>query len=430
MWNCPSVATVEASNEVFTGRIDEVRVYNVALAQSAIQKDMNSPLGTASQAVSAAPLATQPVAATPTEPTDQMVTPAFIPTSTASPTVAPISASTETTNDLVLGLGFEEGTGSTTADSSIYHNNGTLVNGPLWTTQGKFGNAIQFDGIDDRVSVDDAVSLDVTTGLTIEAWVYPTKLNNWSTIVMKELPSSFAYVLYGWWFGADAAAGTNSGGERVTSGGGMLPLNTWTHVAMTYNGAQQILYFNGQAVASNDYTGALTTTSLPLSIGGNNQESNEVFTGSIDEVRVYNGALSQTDIQRDMNAPVVQAADTQSPNPSETVTETLTPELTETLDMAVTETLSPSPEQTETLDAESTETLAPPAESTETVSPETTELADVTDIPTPTPTDTSTGTPTPSETPTLTPTLTETATPELTEEPTYTPTPTETTTEG
>ena len=168
-------------------------------------------------------------------------------------------------------MGFEEGSGGTTADKSSYHNNGSLLNGAAWTTQGKYGNAIQFDGVNDRISVADASSLDLTTGLTVEAWVYPTKANNWSTIVMKGLSSSFSYVLYGWWFGTDSAAGTYSGGERATSGGGPLPLNTWTHVAMTYNGAQQILYINGQVVASNNDTGAITTSNVELSIGGNSR---------------------------------------------------------------------------------------------------------------------------------------------------------------
>ena len=312
----------------------------------------------------------------------------------------------------------------TTTDTSGYHNIGSLLNGAAWTNQGKFGNAIQFDGVDDRVRVADSLSLHVTNSLTVEAWVYPTRVNNWSAIVIKEIPNTFSYVLYGWWFGTDSAAGTTSNGERATSGGGSLPLNTWTHIAMTYNGAQQILYINGNAVASNADTGIINITSDPLSIGGNGQASNEVFTGKIDEVRVYNVALSQAAIRRDMNAPVGPSVTTLSANTSRAVAPSL-PE-------AVTETVSPLPEQTETLDAESTETVTAPIESNETISLETTELVSSTDMPTPTSTDTpaeiptatetATSTPTDTETATLTPTPTETYTPESTEEPTFTPT--------
>ncbi|MBI1259166.1 MAG: hypothetical protein GC204_16980 [Chloroflexi bacterium] len=342
-------------------------------------------------------------------------------TRTVAPTATPTSGRAQTGGSLILGLGFEEGTGGTTTDTSGYNNTGSLLNGAAWTNQGKFGNAIQFDGVDDRVRVADSPSLHVTNGLTMEAWVYPTRANNWSAIVIKEIPNSFSYVLYGWWFGTDSAAGTTSGGERATSGGGMLPLNTWTHIAMTYNGAQQILYINGKVVASNADTGFVTVTNDPLSIGGNGQASNEVFTGKIDEVRVYNVALSQADIQRDMNAPVVPAPKLLSANIA-------APALPE----AVTETVSPSPEQTETLEAESTETVTAPAESTEAISAETTELVNSTDTPTPTPTDTPTEMPTATETVTLTATFTETAsltptptetfTPESTDEPTFTPT--------
>ena len=80
--------------------------------------------------------------------------------------------------------------------------------------------------------------------------------------------------------------------------------NTWTHVAATYNGTQIQLYINGGLVSSTPATGAIQTTTTPLRIGGNTY-STEFFQGLIDEVRIYNRALSAAEILSDMNTPIV-----------------------------------------------------------------------------------------------------------------------------
>jgi hypothetical protein len=74
-------------------------------------------------------------------------------------------------------------------------------------------------------------------------------------------------------------------------------------VALTYNGTLVQLYVNGLPVASTGASGVVQTTSSPLWIGGNNPYG-EYFQGLIDEVRIYNRALSQAEIQTDMTTPV------------------------------------------------------------------------------------------------------------------------------
>ena len=82
---------------------------------------------------------------------------------------------------LVAALSFDEGSGTTATDLSGSGNNGTL-NGPTWSTSGKFGNALSLDGVNDWVTVADSNSLDLTTGMTLEGWFQPTALgNNWRT---------------------------------------------------------------------------------------------------------------------------------------------------------------------------------------------------------------------------------------------------------
>ena len=80
-------------------------------------------------------------------------------------------------------------------------------------------------------------------------------------------------------------------------------MNTWTHLAATYNASALRLYVNGVQVGSLARTGSLAVSGNPLRIGGNNIWS-EWFNGVIDEVRVYNRALSASEILTDMNTPI------------------------------------------------------------------------------------------------------------------------------
>jgi hypothetical protein len=82
-----------------------------------------------------------------------------------------------------------------------------------------------------------------------------------------------------------------------------LTVNMWTHLAASYDGAAMRLYVNGVQVASRAQTGAIATSTDPLQIGGDSIYG-QYFAGRIDEVRIYNRALSAAQIQSDMNTPV------------------------------------------------------------------------------------------------------------------------------
>jgi hypothetical protein len=204
---------------------------------------------------------------------------------------------------LVAAYGFEESTGTTVADRSGTGNTGTLT-GPAWTATGRFGSALNFDGVDDRVVIADANSLDLTTGMTLEAWVRPTAAGGvWRSAVAKNGTGTVAYNLYANRNTNRPAVEINNGGLRIANGTAQLPLNTWSHIAGTYDGTTLRLYVNGTQVGTGTFTGSLLTTTGQLWIGGNAVWS-EWFAGTIDEVRVYNRVLTAAQIQSDMAAPV------------------------------------------------------------------------------------------------------------------------------
>ncbi len=207
------------------------------------------------------------------------------------------------TAGLVAAYGFDEGSGTTVADSSG-NNNGT-ISGATWTSSGKYGNALVFNG-SARITVPDAPSLDLTSRMTLEAWVNPSTVSSaWRDVIYKgqdnyylEATSSNASV--------PAGGGTIGGTNSVASAPGALAAGAWTFLAVTYDGSNVRLYINGSRVATQAATGNITTSTNPLQIGGDNLYG-QYFQGTIDEARVYNAALSQTQVYSDMLAEVNSA---------------------------------------------------------------------------------------------------------------------------
>ena len=204
---------------------------------------------------------------------------------------------------LVGAWAFDEGSGTTVADQSGKGNNGTVAGG-TWVTGGKFNSALSFNGSNTMVTVPDSATLDLTSGMTVEAWVRPSIGGGWRTAVVKEQPGNLVYGMY---------ANTNinrpeaevfvGGATRVLNGTPPLPTGTWSHLAATYDGTTLRLYVNGAQVSQLAQTGPIATSSSPVRIGANSIWG-ERFSGLIDEVRIYNRGLSATEIQADMNRSV------------------------------------------------------------------------------------------------------------------------------
>jgi hypothetical protein len=202
---------------------------------------------------------------------------------------------------LVAAYSFNEVSGTTLVDRTGAGHTGT-VSGATWTTQGRFGGALSFDGVNDWVTIASQTTLALTTGMTLEGWVYPQSLSNWRTILLKEQPGGLSYGLF-----SDAtshAAGWATIGTQVgVASPATLPLNTWTHIAVTYDGAVMRLFVNGSQVATRSQSGAMATSSDPLRIGGTSLAS-AFFQGRIDEVRIYNRALTPAEVSADVGVGV------------------------------------------------------------------------------------------------------------------------------
>src|SRR5690349_21153903 len=95
----------------------------------------------------------------------------------------------------VAAFGFEETSGTTATDSSANHTNGAIT-GATRVSTGRFGRALSFNGTSDLVRITDAASLDLTTGMTLEAWIKPANIGGWRAVIVKERPSDLSYALY------------------------------------------------------------------------------------------------------------------------------------------------------------------------------------------------------------------------------------------
>ena len=214
----------------------------------------------------------------------------------------------------VAAYSFDEGAGATVHDASPQGNDGTTRD-TSWSSAGKSGGALAFNGSSSWVTVPDAPSLDLTKGFTLEAWVKPaTDLGSaWATILFKEQLNDPVYGLYA---NSDTAspAGVMSvpSGTAAVRGLAPLPADVWSFVAVSWDGGTLRLFVNGIKVSIHSVSGTLPISSGPLRVGGNGVRG-EWFDGLIDDVRIYNQSISGTNIRIDMNTPVAPTAATPPP---------------------------------------------------------------------------------------------------------------------
>ena len=138
---------------------------------------------------------------------------------------------------LVAAYNFDAGSGAVLADVSGNGNNGTIT-GAAWTTSGKYGGALVFNGTNALVTVNDSASLHLTTAMTLEAWVDPSAVSSaWRDVIYKGNDNYWLEATSENSGGMPAAGATLGSSDVDTLGTAALTANTWAFLTETYNGS-------------------------------------------------------------------------------------------------------------------------------------------------------------------------------------------------
>lgn len=183
-------------------------------------------------------------------------------------------------------------------DSTTNHNNGTPQNGATIDTNGKLSNAANFNGSSSCIYAPYNSKLSVSN-LTLNAWVNPESYPGWAEIVGKGNVSFGPYALQLSTSGTGTIRFTYNQQNPWTyfvDSTNTIPLNQWSFVTLTYDGSKARFYINGNLDSEHTLNVALTQTSSGLSIGCDPPGANEFFDGKIDEVNVWNKALTLSEI--------------------------------------------------------------------------------------------------------------------------------------
>jgi len=220
-------------------------------------------------------------------------------------------------NNLVAYYKFDEGFGTTANNSGSIGSaaNGTLTNGPQWRNEGKFGKAIVLDGeytnSDDYVTIPDHNSLDVQTGpFTVSAWINRQGATtvgggNHQPIVGKARNAvTYTYLLL-----LDSTGTLSFGLYDGTNNPGATSITTinqpgWHHVVGVYDGTSVLVYIDGKlenAASAGAFSGTATNGVTEIGVWPLQHSTRGHFNGLIDDVKIYNAALTADEIKQDFN---------------------------------------------------------------------------------------------------------------------------------
>lgn len=165
---------------------------------------------------------------------------------------------------------------------------------------GKFGQAVLFDGAGKRVDVADNDLLDITGEITVSCWVKATTVTAWATLVTKGISTT--------WDSNHFTFGLRSGridfrlngdGSVLADVGDAIVADAWYHLAVVVGGigANAIkAYINGSLVKQGNRTGDPTPNTAVLRFGTDADAAGDPFDGTMDEIRIYDRALTEDKI--------------------------------------------------------------------------------------------------------------------------------------
>jgi hypothetical protein len=190
----------------------------------------------------------------------------------------------------------DEGSGTTATDSSGNGNDASFQGAPVWVEDGKLGKALRFNGSSDYLAAPDSESLDINGDqVSMAAWING---EDWPAAnhIVRKVADTGTGSIYMIRVQPDTVRVylNTSAGESLIQGTKALPTNEWNHVAVTYNGAEAHIYVNGEVDVSMDVSGELTQSDNELRIGRG--EPAGYFMGMIDDVRLYNHGLTESEL--------------------------------------------------------------------------------------------------------------------------------------
>ena len=211
------------------------------------------------------------------------------------------NAAEEADDSLILYFSFDELDGTTAIDHSQYGNNGGIKGAPA-LVDGKFGKALKFNGESDWIEVAHADILTVDEGVTVMAWINAERHmgpNNqrWQGILSKgNGPRSYSFYTES---PSECLHFSAAGSGSVCTG--KIALNEWQHVAAQIDNGTHRYWLNGENVGEfggkNPPPGKADTANVLV---GRTPEANRQFLGLIDEVRIWNRALTEEEVIQEM----------------------------------------------------------------------------------------------------------------------------------
>ena len=221
------------------------------------------------------------------------------------------AAPVEGATGLVAGYAFDEGGGTSAANAVGGGLVGTLMGGASWGA-GRNGGAVLLDGVNDFVELGNPVQLQFTGSMTVSAWVNSAAFPVDDAAIVSKRGS------VGYQLDATVDRGPRTIGFKLTSGSGgnvfrygatAMQANTWYFVTGVYNAAtsEMHVYLNGQlddGVLVGVVTSSQQNSTSNVNIGRRPSGNSFNVNGRIDDVRMYGRALTQAEIQADMNTPV------------------------------------------------------------------------------------------------------------------------------
>lgn len=224
-----------------------------------------------------------------------------------SPSASAVGACTLVSpSNLAAYWRLDEGSGSTIADASGNSHTGALLNSPTWTTGTPSivpnPAALSFDGTDDYALVSDVTGLPSgSDARSISLWMNQPAVTEQATLLSlgNGNDGNQKFILQMGSAGADTYLFTDgiNPENNIALSGSQIPTAGWHHVAFTFDGASDWKYYlDGVLTGSGTFPFAINTVTNALEIGSRHDAGTGFYNGSLDDIRVYGRALSETEV--------------------------------------------------------------------------------------------------------------------------------------